>query len=388
MEQDSLSVTSATIDLTALQHNARQLQAAVEPARLLAVIKADAYGHGALASARALRAAGVQHFAVATLPEALALRQDGLTEPVLVFAAPLPEHLPFYAAHDLDVTISSAAVAEAAIALQRPLRAHLKVDTGMGRIGVPPDEAPDVVGRLAAAPQITLAGLWTHLATASEPDSAFVDVQLGRFRQVMDALRQTFPNLPAGTIHIGASDVVGEVPDAYRLSEPTLVRAGLSLYGLANQPDRAERLDLRPVLRWTSRVTHLKTVDAGTTISYGQTWTAPRRTRIATVGAGYADGYRRLLSNRAAVGIGGRRYPVAGVICMDMFMIDLGDPDGPGQRIAVGDEVVLLGKGGPSADELAAWAETISYEICCGVGRRVPRRYVGAAPPVGTIPPD
>jgi alanine racemase len=150
-------------------------------------------------------------------------------------------------------------------------------------------------------------------------------------------------------------------------------RLGISLYGLTAP---ANDLDLRPVMSLTSRVTQIKTVAPGTTVSYNRTWRADSPTRIATIGAGYADGYLRKLSNRAEVGIGGQRYPVAGTVCMDMFMVSLGDPDGPGAGVQEGDEVVLFGTGGPSALDIAAWAETIPYEICCGIAARVPRRYV------------
>jgi alanine racemase len=155
-----------------------------------------------------------------------------------------------------------------------------------------------------------------------------------------------------------------------------LARTGIGLYGAS--ANLTEWGGLRPVMRFVSRITHLKTVAPGTPISYEGTWTAPAPSRIATVGAGYADGYPRRLSNRASVGIGGHRYPVVGTVCMDMFMVDLGPPDGPGGAVVTGDEVVLFGEGGPAVYEVAAWSETIPYEICCRVSARVPRRYIDA----------
>ena len=374
----------AEIDLAALRHNVCVLQRQAGEAPLMGVVKADAYGHGAVEVARALRAEGVRHFGVATVPEGVALREAGLGGPILVFAAPLPHHLPAYAQHGLDVTVPSREVAEAAIEAARqhgPLRVQLKVETGLGRIGVAPGEAADVARRLhAAAPSVTLAGIWTHFATAEEAGDPFAAEQLARFRAVLGDLADVRRANPDLRVHSASSGALWSFRASYTGLAPALVRPGIALYGLASEPETATFTDLRPVMRFVSRVTHLKTVEAGTTVSYDRTWRAARRSRIATVGAGYADGYPRRLSNRGEVGIGGRRYPVAGLVCMDMLMVDLGDPDGPGTDVRVGDEVVLFGAGGPSLFEVARWAETIPYEICCGIAARVPRWYAFGTP--------
>lgn len=367
---------TATVNLDHLRHNARMLQERAGRAAVMGVVKANAYGHGAVPVARALRDEGIRRFAVANLPEALELREAGFEEPIQVFAAPLPAYLPAYAAHDLGVTVSSTDVADAVIRAARehePLRVHVKVDTGMGRIGVAPAEAADVAERLANARGVQLDGLWTHLSSADEEDLSFTHRQLDWFDSVVDAVGHH-----AAHVHVANSAGLLALPHRTTRYPRPIVRIGLALYGLAPRPGMPSADDLLPVLRLTSRVTHVKTVAPGTPISYGRTWYADRTTRIATVGAGYADGYPRLVSNRAVVGINGRRYPVVGAVCMDMFMVDLGPPASSGDRpqVEAGTEVVLFGAGGPSTDEVAAWAETITYEICTGVGPRVPRRYV------------
>ena len=340
----------------------------------MAVVKADAYGHGLARVVPVLHDAGVRHFAVASVPEAMELRALDLDASILIFAAPLPEFLPAYARHGFEVTVSSPAIAEAVLRTARevgPLRVHLKVDTGMGRIGVAPEEAVALARRLEQAPGITLAGLWTHFATADEEGDAFAREQHRRFEPVWREVGDAFEY-----VHTANSSTLLAQPGLFAPFERTLIRTGITLYGLTAAAWLDGTVDLRPVMRLTSRVVHLKTVEPGTPISYGRLWHAPRRTRIATVAAGYEDGYHRLLSNRAEVGIRDARHPVVGAICMDMFMVDLGPPDGAGARVETGDEVVLFGPGGPSALEVARWAETIPYEICCGVSERVPRTYV------------
>jgi alanine racemase len=374
-----LTPTVAEINLAHLRHNLHVLQEHAGAADVMGVVKANAYGHGAVRVAEALRQEGVRAFAVATVPEAVRLRIAGLTDTLLVFAAPLPAYLPAYARHDLDVTVSSADVAEAVSAAAKrwgPLRVHVKIDTGMGRLGVPPGDAARVIRMLERARGVTVAGIWTHFASADEGDDAFTRAQLDRFSEALAPVETG-----AARLHTANSAALLRLPEHLHSLARPWVRTGIALYGLANVPALAQGAGLRPVMRLTSRVTHLKVVEPGTPISYGRRWHAARRSRIATIGAGYADGYPRLLSNRGTVGLHGKRYPVAGTVCMDMFMVDLGDPDGPGAEMAVGDEVVLFGPGGPSAIEVASWAQTIPYEICCGIAGRVPRYYRDASLP-------
>jgi alanine racemase len=370
---DSSPVT-ATVDLGAIRHNAQVLQDRADGAELMAIIKADAYGHGMLPVARALNAEGVRHFGVARLAEGIRLREDGHTARILVLGAPAPGQLPRYAEHDLDVTVPSPAVAAAVARHARPdapLRAHVLVDTGMGRLGLSPNDAPAVLSQLGASAGVTLAGLWTHFATADEPDSSFAQTQLERFEAVV-------AQHAADVQHVHAANTGALLTLGKRTHDvsPSLVRSGIALYGLAATPELAAQLDLRPAMQLTARVTQLKTVAAGTPVSYGADWEAPRRTRIATLGIGYGDGYPRLCSGRASVRIGDCTRPVVGTICMDMCMVDLGPPDRPpATQVSRGDEAVLFGPSGPTVYEVARWSETIPYEICCKVSPRVPRHY-------------
>lgn len=370
---------TATIDLGALRHNVQALQARAEGAELMAVVKADAYGHGARPIARTLAAEGVRHFAVARPAEGVHLREAGLTGRILVLGAPFPDHLSVYTRHDLDVTVSSVDAAEAVRAhgtATHPMRAHVKVDTGMGRLGLALADAPAVIHRLAAAEGVVLSGVWTHFATADTPGHPLVQTQLDRFHSLLDRLDVSPEHVHAA--NTGALLTLG--PQAYDGPRP-LVRTGLSLYGLAARPELAVRLNLRPVMRLRARVTHLKTVSPGTPISYGAEWRASERTRIATLGVGYGDGYPRLGSGRAAVRIADEHCPVVGAICMDMCMVNLGPPDRPpATDVSVGDEATIFGPEGPTMYDVANWAETIPYEICCGLSSRVPRTYVDAEP--------
>ena len=366
---DLSALVRAEIDLGALRHNLRLLRDRAAGAEVMGVVKADAYGHGADLIVPALRAEGVRTFAVASAREAVRLRDLGVTEHILVFAAPLPSDLPVYAAHDLAVTVSSCDVAEAVVAFGEPLRVHIEVDTGMHRVGLHPEEAPGAVRRLREAGHVEVAGLWTHFATADGRDLSFAQEQLRRFEAVVEAVGEPVPAL-----HLANSGALARLPEAVR--GRALVRPGGLLYGIPSSEALAD-VDVQPVMRLVARVVHVQTVAPGETVSYGRTWTAERPSRIATLAVGYGDGLPRQLSNRAEVGIGGRRYRIAGRVCMDMTMVDLGAPDGPGAAVQVGDEAVIFGPGGPSAFEVAGWAGTISYALPCGLTARVPRVPVG-----------
>lgn len=355
----------AEIDLAALRHNVRLLRQQAGRVPLMGVVKADAYGHGVEHVVPVLREEGVRTFAVAHVAEALRLRALGVTESILVFGAPLPGTLATYATHSLDVAVTSAEVAEAVLAHPAPLRVHVKVDTGMHRLGLAPGEAPAILERLEAAEHVAVVGLWTHFATADEEDPSFAQEQMERLEPVLTHVD------PTVMVHLANSGALAQIPEA--VARRALVRPGGVLYGIPSSKVVARRLDVRPVMRLVSRVVHLQIVPPGETVSYGRTWRAERPTRIATVAAGYADGLPRQLSNRAEVGVRGRRYRIAGRVCMDMFMLDLRAPDGPGAEVEVGDEVVLFGPGGPGLLEVARWAETITYALTAGLTARVPR---------------
>lgn len=377
-DTEELLPVTATVDLAALRHNVRVLQDRADGTDLMAVVKADAYGHGALPVTRVLHDEGVRHFAVARPAEGMRLRKAGLSDRILVLGAPIRDQLSVYTTHDLDATISSPETASAAYRHGRPsnpIRVHVKVETGMGRIGLAPEEAPEVISRLSDAAGVTLAGVWTHFATADRPESPFAQTQLDRFEAVMNEINDPHPF--SGRVHAantGALLTIGA--QAHNFSAP-LVRTGIALYGLTASSELRNHIDLRPVMTLRARVTHLKTVAPGTPVSYGAQWQASRRTRIATLGVGYGDGYPRLCSGRATVRIAGEKRPVVGTICMDMSMVDLGPPgQSPAADVEVGDEAILFGPSGPTLYDVAEWAETIPYEVCCGISPRVPRRYV------------
>jgi alanine racemase len=378
------SHVTAVTDLAAVRHNVRCLAAQAADHDLVGVVKANAYGHGAAEVARVLLAEGVPRLAVATLAEGVALRAEGILAPVHVFGVPLPGALPAYVHHDLAATVAAEATAREAVETARltgPLRVHVKVDTGMHRLGLRPDEAPAVVRRLGATPGVVVEGLWTHFATADGADVGFVAEQTARFDAVLAALGDDTPPL----VHVanGPAAVRGLGLDLPHLppGRRRLARLGGVLYGLASDAALGAHLEgLRPAMRLVSRVVHLQDVAPGESVSYARTWTASHRTRIATISCGYADGLPRALSNRGRVGVGGRLVPIVGTVCMDMLMVDLGPPDGPASHVRLGDEVVLFGPGGPTAEAAAAAAGTISYALTCGLTARVARAVTDEAP--------
>ncbi len=356
----------AEVDLGAIRHNVRQLAARRGDA-VMGVVKADAYGHGAVAVARVLIEEGVEWLAVATVPEAVELRQAGVRARVLVLAAPLREFLPAYVRWGLDAVVSSAEVARAVIADAPGVAVHVKVDTGMHRLGVAPDQAAAVVRQLQGA-GVTVEALWTHLATADAADPSFALLQVRRFDGVLRALGADAPRL----VHVANGPAWVRLPAL--TSRPALARLGGVLYGLDSDAAMSgATAGLRPAMRLVARVVHVQTVAPGESVSYGQTWTAERPTRVATLGVGYADGLPRALSNRGEVGLGGALVPIVGRVCMDMTMVSLGDPSGPGGAVETGAEAVLFGPDGPSAEAVAERAGTISYELTTGLTGRVPR---------------
>ena len=358
----------AEIDLGAIRHNVRQL-AARRGDEVVGVVKADAYGHGAVPVAKTLVDEGVGRLAVATLPEAVELREAGVEARILVLAAPLAEFLPAYETWGLEAVASSAEVAEAMAERAFGQPVHVKVDTGMHRIGLAPDDAATFVRRLQAA-GVPVEAVWTHLATADAPDPGFALEQVKRFDGVLRDLGADAPPL----VHVANGPAHVRLPSL--TSRPALVRLGGVLYGIDSDRSMASATArLRPAMRLVTRVLHLQTVPPGESVSYGRTWVAERPTRVATLGVGYADGLPRSLSNRGGVGIGGALYPVAGRVCMDMTMVALGDPDGLASQVRVGDEAVVFGTGGLSVEALADAAGTMAYELTAGLTARVRRVF-------------
>ncbi len=365
--------TRAEIDLRRLVSNLDVMRRRAGGSEVMAVVKADAYGHGAVPVSRALEKAGVDYLAVAQLQEAVELRRAGIRAPILVMGVPLPRDLRVYSELDLDVLVASPEWARRVaehVSPERPLSVHLKVDTGMHRLGMEPAAALETTSILESARGVKLAGLWTHLASADERENPFTLEQYRALKPVIDKIGDRFSR-----IHFAASHAVHYFPEVSVSPDKSLIRIGLSLYGYLQDPASATELGLEPVMRVVSRVAQTRIVEAGETVSYNRRWTASRRSEIATVSCGYADGYFRSLTNRAQVSIGGRRYPVVGTVCMDLIMVDLGQPGS--SAVKEGDPVVLFGEGGPSAHDVAQWAGTIVYEVCTNVSRRVARVHLG-----------
>jgi alanine racemase len=365
----STAPTRAEISLAAVTHNLQVIKRLAGNASIMAVVKADAYGHGARRLATHIAESGVKDFAVATIPEALDLRDAGVEGSILVFSPPTDAELGIMESAGLDLHVSSLSRAETIASRGYSGRIHLKVDTGMTRVGVHLNEVEHAVRLLEKSPGIELHGIWTHLATADDRGSPFAEIQIERFRAAIASVRDSF-----ACTHVANSGALLNHREQLDLDASVLVRPGITLYGLSPSPevDLAAQHDLRPAMRYVSRVTRVQKVDRGTSVSYSQRWYADDQTNIATVQAGYADGYPRILTNKGRVSVRGREYPVAGTVCMDAFMIDAGaDTD-----VAFGDEVILFGPGGPSCFEVARRAQTITYELTCRVSSRVPRAYI------------
>ena len=368
--------TMAQIDLAALRHNLARCQSLANGNRLLAVVKANAYGHGAVPIAQQLAQCGVDFFGVSLVEEGVELRQAGITSDILVLGGAWSDDDEIVANDLVPLVFSGEQLRrldEAARRVGGMARAHIKLDTGMGRIGVTPGELDDFVRSLALTRHVRIEGLASHLANAERLDHPQNAAQIRHFQRARQRL------MAAGHDpkwrHIANSGALLLNDAAKDGSDFNLVRPGILLYGEAPDPALNERARLRPVLSWRTSITHLKEVGEGQPVSYGGRWTAPRPSRIATIPVGYADGYNRRLGNTAEVLIRGQRARVVGTVCMDMCMVDVTHIDG----VCLRDEVVLIGsQAGERIDarELAERVGTIPYEILTSVGARVPRVVV------------
>lgn len=365
----------AEVDVNAFRANWRLLKGLV-PAKtaMLAVVKANAYGHGILPLSKAAVEEGAAYLGVSSLDEGIQLREAGITAPVLILGSLFPfENFPLLFEHRLTPTVASLmavdALADVAQRKNQTIAVHVEIDTGMGRTGISPTTALDLLRHVQKRPGLVLEGLYTHLAS-SDMDPDFTAAQTALFEQVVEVAARE--GIRPRWVHWGNSAAVLRTPER----QPTLARPGLALYGIPPAADVPQLEKLKPVLAWKTRVIFLKSVPAGTTVSYARTWKAGRLSRIATLAVGYADGLPRLFSNCGEVLVRGRRAPIVGRVTMDMTMVDVTEIPG----CAVGDEVVLIGtQNGAtlSALDLSNWAETNAYEILCGIGARVPRVYHG-----------
>lgn len=368
--------TRADVYLDRLAANVRAVRALIGPGVvLLAVIKADAYGHGAIPVARAVLAAGAGWLGVACVDEGVALRAAGITAPILVMGHAGAAELRGAVLGDLTLTLGTAAqcsaFARAAHHLGARVRVHLKVDSGMGRFGVLPDQVDDLARMLRATPEIEVEGCFTHLARGEETPDLATDAQLVRFEQAVDALARH--GIRPRILHAANSGATLIAPHA----RFTMVRTGLLLYGYKPDPTVAPGLALQPAMEIQSRLVRVETLPAGSRIGYGHIHTLRRASRIGLVPMGYADGLQRSLSGLGSLVVGGRRVPIIGRISMDQCTLDLSEVDAAQE----GDPVQVIGRQRTAsvwADDLATWAGTISYEILCGISPRVPRYYLAS----------
>lgn len=362
--------TWAEVNLENLAHNFREIQKLVGPnVKVMATVKADAYGHGLIPVSKKLLACGTDSFGVASIDEGIKLRKEKIRLPILVLGACLCEDISPLFKYDLVPTVCTYDFAQALDAAarkyRRPMNIHVKVDTGMARIGVSHEDAFELVTRIARFRHLRIEGLFTHFAFA-DMNPEFTRYQIELFRQLVSKLEKSGVSIPL-THAANSMGIVG-----YKDGHFTMVRPGLILYGLYPSKDIA--MHLKPVLCLKTRIVHVKRVLKGQGVSYGHTYITKKNTSIATLPIGYGDGYPRNLSNVASVLIRGKRFSISGRICMDQIMVDVGS-----FSVKTGDEVILIGSQGKAsigAEELAEQSGTIPYEIVCGLGSRVPRVYL------------
>jgi alanine racemase len=366
--------TVATVDLTALTHNLSQFRQILSPGcDVMAVVKANAYGHGAIETSRTLIQHGVTRLAVFSTEEGMALRQAGITVPIVVLGPVFQEQFGDIFASQLTPVVSDpsmlTALAQAAASRAISYPIHLKIETGMGRLGLTQAELVALISAHKFPPSLRVEGLMTHLADTDATNSDATEEQLRRFRDALKIILKEGFHVPL--IHVSNSCGAVRFPSAHF----SLVRPGIMLYGYHTLPSTVETPDLRPVLSLKTRIAQLRTIQPGETVSYNRTFTARRPTRIAVLPIGYANGLSRQLSNRGAVLIRGQRAPIAGLVCMDMVMVDVTEIPGT----AVGDETILIGRQGNdeiTASEIAKWTDTIPYEVLCAINPKIPRLYL------------
>lgn len=367
----SLRPTILEIDLSNIAHNVKELKKYAGKAELMAVVKANAYGHGVVPVARIAIEQGASWLGVATVGEGIELRKAGFLEPILILGGILPEESQLCKEYELDVTVSSRFFLKRLIDLSADsgiLNVHLKIDTGMHRLGIIPRETASVAKMLAENGKIKVRGIWTHFPIAASQDRSFSENQINQFEECVKQVECIIGEIPykhtansAGVINLFQSHF-------------NLVRPGLGLYGYHDEPHLAEKINLKPAMSWRTKITSLREVPKEEGVSYGLTYVTKRKTKVATLPVGYADGYNRLLSNRGEVLVRGKRAKIIGRVCMDQTMIDVTDIKG----VEEGDDVILLGRQGQefiSIYEMCEWLGTIPNEILTTISVRVPRLY-------------
>lgn len=370
----------AEVDLDAIAHNLREIKGKLARNTLvMSVVKADAYGHGVFETVQTLLENGADRLAVSMLDEAIQLRKSGVTVPILILSYTDPGRAEELIQYDITQTVFSMELAkslsEAAVALSKSIKVHIKIDTGMTRVGFTPGyDAVKHVVEISRLPGIVVEGLFTHFSKADEWDKSYTNMQFERFTSLCTELNRIGVFIPIK--HVANSATAMSYPEMHL----DMIRPGIIQYGLypSDEVDKA-RLDLKPAMTLKSKVIMVKKVEAGVAVSYGGTFVTERETYIATLPIGYADGYSRLLSNKASVLIHGEYAKVIGNICMDQCMVDVTDLVQAGIPVSVGDEAVLFGKQGEkeiTVSQLAEFMGTISYELVCIIGKRIPRIYM------------
>jgi len=363
--------TWAEVNLIRLNHNLAAIRERVKPAKVMLVVKANAYGHGLVEVAEAL-APQVDYIGVAVLEEGVLLRELGVTAPIIVLGGIWSNQIPQYLLHDLTLTASSVERLEQIEAVARQMgrkaKVHLKVDTGMERIGVHYYSAHTLQEAALKCADVEIEGIYSHFASADSSDLTYARLQLERFNEVLRFYERH--SLPMPIRHMANSAAILQLPESYF----DMVRPGILLYGVYPSPEVTHSVQVQPALAWKSRVVYFKVVKPGHPVSYGLTWQSDHQVRVVTVPVGYGDGYFRGMSNRAQVILRGKKYPQVGLICMDQLMVNI-----EWDSAYNGDEVILLGEAGGekiTAEDLAEWAGTIPYEILTNINTRVPRVYL------------
>ncbi len=371
------SKTVAQINLNNLVHNVNAIRKKVAPADVIPVVKANAYGHGAVPVARRLVKEGVTRFAVAQFQEAMELRDSGISHPILIFGRLFPNELPEAIGAGLRITLFGKEdirwIEKAG--QKKPVHVHVNVDTGMGRIGVIWNRQFDLFEALTASKHCTWEGLYSHFSTSDESDKTYADLQLSRFLNILNRVKEKGKMPPV--IHMANSGAVLDLPE----SAFDAVRPGILIYGHYPSSEASHSIDIRQVMTLKTFVAHIRKIPADFPVSYGRKWISGKPTTIAVLPIGYADGIRRSLTNKAQVSIGGKRYPLVGRVTMDHIMIDVGD-----DPIYPGDPVIIWGddeKDPIQVLDVAQSIDTIPYELTCGVSARVKRVYVGETPETG-----
>jgi len=360
--------TYLEVNLSQLKTNLDAIRAHVAPAKVMPMVKANAYGHGIDGVAPFIEPY-VDYIGVALVEEGIHLRELGLRKPILVAGATLPEQVPLFAEYDLTLTGSALNLLDIAEEISQAtgtrIKTHLKIDTGMERVGIREYEAEPFILKSAAYKHIRIEGIYTHLANAELADKSYSLMQLERFQQVLDLYKRH--SLPVPPLrHVCNSGGILNLPEAHF----DLVRPGVLFYGVYPGIEAERAVQVQPALTWHSRVSYSKRTRPGRPISYGSLWQSEAETGIVTIPCGYADGYFRRMTNQAQVLIHQKKYPQVGRICMDQFMVNVGEDD-----INVGEEVILLGEG-ITAEDLAQWTGTNEYEVMTNISGRVPRVYV------------